>query len=128
MIFPAYLYCNLIYQTLADNIGIYMPLLAVTTIPVAYSAKFSEKHTVRIALMDGLCLSAGFGAVAIILGALRELLGSGSLWGFKLFENAFSAFNMPFWGFILLGFLAAGIGGIKALTGYTEKNSEEAEE
>lgn len=128
MLFPAYQVCTAISGTLADTVGIYMPLLAVTTIPVAYSAKFSEKHTVGVAVMDGLCLSAGFGAVAILLGAIRELFGSGSLWGIKILSNGFSAFNMPFWGFILLGFMAAGISGIKALTGYTEKaGAEEAE-
>ena len=67
------------------------------------------------ALLDGIALSAGFGIVSIILGAGREFFGYGTLWGIKISENSFPAIRLPFWGFILLGFMAAGIGAVRIL-------------
>ena len=115
MLFPAYLVCRGISPTVFDSVGIYLPLLAVSTIPTAYSVKYSEKHNVLKALLDGIALSAGFGLVAIILGAGREFFGYGSLWGAKIAGNSFPAIRLPFWGFILLGFMAAGVGAVRIL-------------
>ena len=115
MLFPAYIACSGISATVFDSVGIYLPLLAVSTIPTAYSVKYSEKHNVLKALLDGIALSAGFGIVSIILGAGREFFGYGTLWGIKISENSFPAIRLPFWGFILLGFMAAGIGAVRIL-------------
>lgn len=115
MLFPAYLVCRGISPMVFDSVGIYLPLLAVSTIPTAYSVKYSEKHDVPKAFMDGIALSLGFGAVALILGAGREFFGYGTLWGMKITENSFPAISLPFWGFILLGFMAAGVAGVRIL-------------
>ncbi len=115
MLFPAYLVCRNISSTVLDSVGVYLPLLAVSTVPAMYSAKFSEKNSVPVAIFDGIFLSVGFGLVAIILGGARELFGNGSLWGVKLIQNTFPAISLPFWGFILLGFMAAGIGAVRTL-------------
>ena len=94
MLFPAYIACSGISATVFDSVGIYLPLKA---------------------LLDGIALSAGFGIVSIILGAGREFFGYGTLWGIKISENSFPAIRLPFWGFILLGFMAAGIGAVRIL-------------
>lgn len=114
LLFPAYMVCKSISPNIFDSIGIYLPLIAVTTVPVAYSAKFSERHNMAVALFDGIFLTVGFGLAAIILGALREFLGSGSLWGIKLVGVAFPALKLSSWGFILLGFMAAAISAISS--------------
>lgn len=113
MLFPAYLVCRSISPTVLDSVGVYMPLLAVSTVPAVYSARFSEKHRVTRAVLDGVFLSLGFGLVAVVLGGVRELFGNGSLWGVKLTQHTFPALSLPFWGFIILGFMAAGISGIR---------------
>ena len=113
MLFPAYFVCRSISPTILDSVGIYMPLLAVSTVPAVYSARFSEKHRVTRAVLDGVFLSLGFGLVAVVLGGAREFFGNGSLWGVKLAQNTFPAVNLPFWGFILLGFMAAGVSGLR---------------
>lgn len=115
MLFPSYLVCGAISSTVFASVGIYLPLLAVTTIPAAYSVKYAEKHEVSKALVDGICLSAGFALVATVLGAAREFLGFGTIWGIKVTENSFPALELPFWGFILLGFMAAGVAALRRI-------------
>lgn len=115
MLFPAYLVCRSFSTTLFDSVGIYLPLLAVSTIPAIYSSKYSEKHNALVAMLDGVCLSLGFGLVALVLGLAREFFGSGTIWGVKIASATFPAVNLPFWGFILLGFMAAGVSGFRML-------------
>ena len=113
MLLPAYFICGSISATIFDSLGIYPALLAVSTVPIVYSSKFAEKQKPSLAAVNGLCISAGFAITAILLGAAREFFGSGSLWGFKIAESSFPAVKLPFWGFILLGFMAAIINWVK---------------
>lgn len=113
MLFPAYFICRGFSATIFDSAGIYPALLAVSTVPVVYSEKFAEKQSVLKAFLNGVFLALGFALVALFLGAAREFFGSGSLWGYKLAEASFPAVKLPFWGFILLGFMAAGVNGIR---------------
>lgn len=132
MLYPAYLVCKEISATVFDSVGIYLPILAVSTIPSVYSARFSEKHDVLKAVTDGVCLTAGFGIIAVLLGVIREFFGSGTLWNVKVAESTFPALGLPFWGFILIGFMAAGVAGLRSLCqipDYVEpiREDEEAE-
>ena len=113
MLIPSYFITGSFSATIFDSVGIYTALLAVSTVPVVFSAKFAEKQSPLEAFLNGLCLAAGFALTALILGAAREFFGSGSLWGFKLAEASFPAVKLPFWGFILLGFMAAIVNWIK---------------
>ena len=109
MLVPAYFICGGFSATIFDSAGIYPALLAVSTVPVVYSRKFAEKQNLSKAFFNGVFLALGFAFTALILGGAREFFGSGSLWGYKLAEASFPAVKLPFWGFILLGFMAAGI-------------------
>ncbi|MBR5309670.1 MAG: hypothetical protein IKU42_00920 [Oscillospiraceae bacterium] len=113
MLIPAYYICGGFSATIFDSAGIYPALLAVSTVPVVYSNKFAEKQTVSKAFFNGVFLALGFALTALILGGAREFFGSGSLWGYKLSEGSFPAVKLPFWGFILLGFMAAGINAVR---------------
>ena len=115
MLYPAYLVCKNLSATVLDSVGIYLPILAVSTVPSVYSARYSEKHNVGKAALDGLCLSVGFGLVAAVLGMAREFFGNGTIWGVKVSEHTFPAVRLPFWGFILLGFMAAGVAALRLL-------------
>ena len=109
MLVPAYFICKSFSATIFDSLGIYPALLAVSTVPVTYSQKFAEKQSILKAFFNGVFLALGFALTALILGAAREFFGSGSLWGFRLAEASFPAVKLPFWGFILLGFMATGV-------------------
>ena len=128
MLLPSYFICGSISATIFDSLGIYPALLAVSTVPIVFSSKIAEKQSPAFAAVNGLCISAGFAVTAILLGAAREFFGNGSLWRFKIAEASFPAVKLPFWGFILLGFMAAIINWVKDLIKKTDKNPDGEEE
>ncbi|MBQ2861255.1 MAG: hypothetical protein IJE83_00540 [Oscillospiraceae bacterium] len=131
MLVPSYLICEGFSATIFDSVGIYPALLAVSTVPVVYSEKFAENQSLSKAFFNGIFLALGFALTALFLGAAREFFGSGSLWGYKFAEASFPAVKLPFWGFILLGFMAAGVNGIREIAKKPEpevfKDREEKE-
>ena len=130
MLFPSYFICKSFSATIFDSVGIYPALLAVSTVPMVYSSKFAENQKISVVFMNAICLAGGFALTALVLGAARELLASGSLWGFRITEVYLPAAKLPFWGFILLGFMSAIVNWISERTGEKEKiqkGEEEAE-
>lgn len=125
MLLPSYFTSGSFSATIFDSAGIYPALLAVSTVPIIYSSKVAEKQAPTKATLNGLCLSAGFAVTAVILGVVREILGNGSIWGFKFIEAHYPAATLPFWGFILLGFMAALLNWIKDIIAKKDKKSEE---
>ena len=125
MLIPSYFISAGISATIFDSVGIYPALLAVSTVPIVYSEKIAENKKPLSALVNGICIAFGFAITAFILGAAREILGSGSLFGFKVVKPVFPAAKLPFWGFIFLGFMAALVNFIKEFikkpTGKEEK-------
>jgi Na+-translocating ferredoxin:NAD+ oxidoreductase RnfE subunit len=113
MLVPSYFISAGISATIFDSVGIYPALLAVSTVPIVYSEKIAENKKPLSALVNGICIAFGFAITAFILGAAREILGSGSLFGFKVVKPVFPAAKLPFWGFIFLGFMAALVNFIK---------------
>ncbi|MBR2041315.1 MAG: hypothetical protein IJ945_02980 [Oscillospiraceae bacterium] len=109
MLVPAYFICGSFSATIFDSLGIYPALLAVSTVPVVFASKIAEKQSAGEAALTGLCIGIGFAVTALILGGAREFFGNGSLWGIKFAEAVYPAVKLPFWGFILLGFMAAGV-------------------
>lgn len=113
MLVPSYFISAGISATIFDSVGIYPALLAVSTVPIVYSEKIAENKKPLSALVNGICIAFGFAITAFILGAAREILGSGSLFGLKVVKPVFPAAKLPFWGFIFLGFMAALVNFIK---------------
>ena len=126
MLIPAYFVCSGFSATIFDSLGIYPALLAVSTVPVAFARKIAEKQSASSAALTGLCIGAGFAITAVILGAAREFFGSGSLWGIRIAEGIYPAVKLPFWGFILLGFMAAGVSAVSDLIKKGEAEEEKA--
>ncbi|MBQ5896872.1 MAG: hypothetical protein IIW81_00215 [Oscillospiraceae bacterium] len=125
MLVPAYFVSGSFSATIFDSAGIYPALLAVSTVPIIYSSKIAEKQTPAKAILNGVCIAAGFAFTAVILGAAREFLGKGSLWNFKFSEAYYPAAKLPFWGFILLGFMAAILNWVKELASKNDKKGGE---
>lgn len=125
MLVPAYFVSGSFSATIFDSAGIYPALLAVSTVPIIYSSKVAEKQTPAKAILNGVCIAAGFAFTAVILGAAREFLGKGSLWNFKFSEAYYPAAKLPFWGFILLGFMAAILNWVKELASKNDKKGGE---
>ena len=70
-------YAVSLYRTL----GIYIPLIVVNCIILGRAEAYASKNTVWSSLFDGLGMGLGFTAALTILGAVRELLGTGTLFG-----------------------------------------------
>jgi len=68
-------YAYELYQIL----GIFLPLITTNCIILGRADGFARKHTLPAAIYDGFIMGVGFGLVLILLGALRELLGTGGL-------------------------------------------------
>lgn len=115
MLFTAQAAVAPISPTIFDSLGIYLPLLALNTVVVAYSRLISEEKGVVFNLLDGICFSLGFLIVAVLIGGLRELFGSGTLWGYEILQRKASALKLPFSGFLIAGFLAAAVEGLRIL-------------
>lgn len=95
---------------LFGSLGIYLPIMAVNSLLVLRCERFGVKLKPLAALTDGFTASVGYSAVLILVGILREFLGSGSIAGFKLFKNmAIPGLLLPFGGFLMIGFAAAAL-------------------
>jgi len=64
-----------LYQIL----GIFLPLITTNCIILGRADAFARKNAPPAALYDGFIMGVGFGAVLVLLGAIRELLGTGAL-------------------------------------------------
>lgn len=90
-------------------LGVYLPLIVVNCIILARAESFASKNKPLAAAVDGLCQGVGYTLVLLVMSAIRELLGSGTLAGTVLFPGEYAAQMMalPVGGFLTLGFLIA---------------------
>lgn len=66
--------------------GVYLPLIVVNCIILGRAESFASKNPVLDSACDGLFTGLGFTAAITLMGAFRELLGSASIFGFKLWD------------------------------------------
>ncbi len=60
-------------------LGIFIPLIVTNCIIIGRAEAFASRNRILPSMLDGLATGLGFGAVLLVLGASRELLGKGSL-------------------------------------------------
>jgi electron transport complex protein RnfE len=70
-------------------LGAFISLIVVNCVILGRAEAFASKNTVARSAMDGLGMGMGFAFALFSLGAVREILGSGSLFGVRLFHDAF---------------------------------------
>ncbi|MCK9447477.1 MAG: electron transport complex subunit E [Bacteroidales bacterium] len=93
---------------LFDQLGLFIPLIVVNCIVLGRAEAFASKNTVASSVIDGLGMGLGFSMALTILGALREILGSGALFGFKFIPGEMIlVFVLAPGAFIGLGYLIA---------------------
>ena len=91
-----------VYATL----GLFIPLIVVNCIVLGRAEAFANKNNILDSALDGLGIGLGFTCSLTIVGLVRELLGSGSVFGFKLIRgDGMLAFVMAPGGFLVLGYL-----------------------
>ncbi len=91
---------------ISASLGVFIPLIVVNCIILARAESFASKNTPGKSAVDGLCMGLGFTVALVILSAIRELFGNGTLAGISVFgANYPKAIMMilPPGGFIVLG-------------------------
>lgn len=90
--------------------GIYLFLTAANSIIALHCEKLAVKTNLRHAFFDAVATAIGYAAVTILVGAVRELVGSATIWGKSVkMAVTYPAILMPFGGFLVLAFLAAAL-------------------
>lgn len=100
---------NAYVPALADSLGIFIPLIVVNCIVLGRAESFASKNKVFSSTLDGLGIGLGFTLALTLLGAVRELLGTGKVFSLSIFPENFGAllFVLAPGAFIALGFLIA---------------------
>ncbi|WP_427983012.1 electron transport complex subunit E [Agarivorans sp.] len=108
---------------LYQNLGIFIPLIVTNCIIIGRAEAFAARNEVKPAAFDGLMMGLGFTLVLMVVGAIRELLGNGSLfYGIELllgdwasflyiqvvnFNEHFLVAILPPGAFLVMGFIIA---------------------
>jgi electron transport complex protein RnfE len=70
-------------------LGAFIALIVVNCLILGRAEAFASKHTLARSILDGLGMGVGFTFALFCLGAVREIFGSGSLFGIELFGDRF---------------------------------------
>ena len=99
---------------LYETLGIFIPLIVVNCIILGSAEAFASKNTVLSSFIDGLGMGLGFTMALGILGAFREIVGSGSIFGYKFIPgDGVLVFILAPGAFIALGYMIALINRIR---------------
>ena len=99
---------------LYEKLGIFIPLIVVNCIVLGRAEAYACKNSVFSSFIDGFGMGLGFTMALGILGAFRELVGSGSIFGYKFIEgDGVLVFILAPGAFIALGYLIAIVNRIK---------------
>lgn len=92
-----------------DSLGIFIPLIVVNCIVLGRAESFAAQNTVFKSALDGLGMGLGFTFALTLLGTIRELLGTGKVFGNVIFSDHYGAiiFILAPGAFIVLGYLIA---------------------
>ena len=108
---------------LYQSLGIFLPLIVTNCAIIGRAEAYASKNPIKQATFDGLMMGIGFSLVLVLLGAIREILGQGTLfdgahlllgdWAIGLrieifqFDSKFLLAILPPGAFIVMGFIIA---------------------
>ena len=75
--------------SLYDALGIYIPLIVVNCIILGRAEAYASKNPVLPSLFDGIGMGLGFSFALTCIGAVRELIGSGKIFGFSVMPASY---------------------------------------
>ncbi|MCD4651242.1 MAG: electron transport complex subunit E [Candidatus Cloacimonetes bacterium] len=111
---PAYIVVIASFVTIVDmvmhayipalhkSLGLFIPLIVVNCIILGRAEAFANKNNVGKSIMDGLGMGVGFTLALVLIAAIRELLGNGTLYGAPVMWESYR--NSP----MLMAILAPG--------------------
>ena len=98
------------FYSLYTVLGIFIPLIVVNCIILGRAEAFASKRPLLPSIMDGLGVGLGFTLSLGFLGAVREILGAGKIFGHSIFWDSFQPFAFmikPAGAFVCLGLTLA---------------------
>ncbi|MFV0554231.1 MAG: electron transport complex subunit RsxE [Mangrovibacterium sp.] len=95
--------------SLFESLGLFIPLIVVNCIVLGRAEAFASKNNVGSSAIDGLSMGLGFAFALTLLGAIREFLGAGTLFGISIYPETYGmlVFVLAPGAFIALGYLIA---------------------
>lgn len=93
--------------SLFESLGLFIPLIVVNCLVLGRAEAFASKNNLVSSIVDGLGMGIGFALALTVLGAARELLGSGMIFGLQLFDSSYGmlVFILAPGAFLVLGYL-----------------------
>lgn len=111
--------------SLYESLGIFIPLIVVNCIILARAEAFASKNPVLASAVDGLGMGVGFTLALTLIGMIRELIGSGTLFNFPIMNEGYEPmliFVLASGGFLTYGLL---LGVINAVIGRLRRDKRQ---
>lgn len=80
--------------SLYDSLGLYIPLIVVNCIILGRAESYAYSHPPIPSLFDGLGMGLGFSLALTCIGAVREILAAGSIFGFRIMPDSYVTINI----------------------------------
>ena len=113
---------------LYDSLGMFLPLIVVNCLILARAEAFASSNKVGAAALDGLFMGIGFTLGLSVMAFIRELLGTGCLFGVQLWDFSIGIFASSAGGFLVYGLLiAAFVAGSNAVSNKQKQKKAAAE-
>ena len=112
---------------LNKTLGLFIPLIVVNCIILARAESFASRQPVLPSAVDGLAMGIGYTSALVMVAAVRELVGAGTLLGFRVMPAAYEPaiiFILPSGAFLTLGFLIALMNKIRSSMAARAKKEE----
>jgi len=96
------------FHALHKSLGLFIPLIVVNCVILGRAEAFASKNPLWFSIVDGLGMGVGFSVSLVIIGAVRELLGNGTIFNFQIFGDSYLPLLLmivPPGAFIVLGIL-----------------------
>ncbi len=100
---------------LYKSLGLFIPLIVVNCIVLGRAEAFASKNNIISSAIDGIGIGLGFSFALVLLGSIREILGSGKIFNITIYPENYVTliFVLAPGAFIVLGYLIAFINRIK---------------
>ncbi len=100
------------FFSLYESLGLFIPLIVVNCIILARAEAFASKNSPLPSVIDGVAMGLGLTFALCLVALVRELLGAGSIYGFRILPEAYpemTVFILPAGAFLTLGFVIAAV-------------------
>jgi len=98
------------FPALSSSLGIFIPLIVVNCIILGRAEAYAFKNSVWDSAVDALGMGVGFTIALSLMSGFREIIGSGTFFGFPLFGSGYKGplmMILPPGGFLMLGLILA---------------------